>query len=105
MLLKVMGNEVRTAKDGLHAVNVAIEFRPDVILLDIGMPKLNGYETCRRMRHEAWAENAVFIALTGWGQEDDRRQSKEAGFHHHLVKPVDLTVLNNLLTGLQTTKT
>ena len=102
MLLTVMGNEVRTANDGLQAVNVATEFRPDVILLDIGMPKLNGYEACRRIRQEPWAENTVLIALTGWGQEDDRRQSRDSGFHHHLVKPVDPAALNKLLIGLQT---
>ena len=101
MLLSFLGHEVRTANDGLQAVNMATEFRPDVILLDIGMPKLNGYEACRRIRQEPWAEHTVLIALTGWGQEDDRRQSKDAGFDHHLVKPVDPAALNKLLTGLQ----
>ena len=77
--------------------------RPDVILLDIGMPKLNGYETCRRIREQPWGKNALLVALTGWGQDEDKRRSREAGFDHHMVKPVDPSALEKLLAGLQPT--
>ena len=99
MLLRLMGNEVRTAHDGLEAVEVAETFRPDVVLLDIGLPELNGYEVARRIREQPWGRDVVLVALTGWGQEEDRRRSQEAGFDHHLVKPVDLAALEKLLAG------
>lgn len=99
-LLTFMGHEVRTAADGEAAVELAGAFRPDVILLDIGMPKLNGHDACRRIREEPWGEQAVLIALTGWGQDDVRRRSLEAGFDHHLVKPVDFAALMQLLASL-----
>lgn len=70
---------------------------PTDIILDIGLPKLNGYEACRRIREQPWSKGTVIIALTGWGQEEDRRRSQEAGFDHHLVKPVELTALTALL--------
>jgi PAS domain S-box-containing protein len=97
MMLKLMGNDIQTAHDGLAAAEAAEQFRPDVILLDIGLPKLNGYEACRRIRDQSWSEETVIVALTGWGQEEDRRQSKEAGFDHHLVKPVDVDALQLIL--------
>ena len=100
LLLTLEGNETRTAHDGLEALDVAAAFRPDVMLLDIGMPKLNGYDVCRRIRQQAWGKNIVVIALTGWGQEGDRRKSHAAGFDFHLIKPVDLDVLNKLLAGV-----
>ena len=96
-LLQILGNDVCMANDGLEAVHAAGELKPDVILLDIGMPKLNGYEACRRIREQSWSGKTVLIALTGWGQDEDRRRSSEAGFDHHLVKPVDLTALQKLL--------
>ena len=99
MMLKLMGNETHTAHDGLAAVAAAEEFRPDVILLDIGLPKLNGYDACRRIREQPWSKGTVIVALTGWGQEEDRRRSQEAGFDHHLVKPVDVNDLSKLLAG------
>ena len=101
MLLKIMGNEVHTANDGLQAVEMADVFQPQVILLDIGMPKLNGYEACRRIRERPWGKKVILIALTGWGQDDDRRRSLEAGFDHHLVKPVDPATLRKLLSAEQ----
>jgi PAS domain S-box-containing protein len=101
MMLKIMGNEVRTANNGLQAVELATAFQPNVILLDIGMPKLNGYEACRRIRDQPWAEKVVLIAVTGWGQSEDRRRSEEAGFNHHMVKPVDAAALEMLLAGAQ----
>jgi PAS domain S-box-containing protein len=97
MMLKLMGNETRTGHDGLAAVVAAEEFRPDLILLDIGLPKLNGYDACRRIREQPWSKGMVIVALTGWGQEEDRRRSKEARFDHHLVKPVEAAELNRLL--------
>ena len=96
-LLSILGNETQTAHDGLEALEVAQAFRPDVTLLDIGMPKLNGFETCRRIRQQAWGESMVLYALTGWGQEEDQQRSLAAGFNAHLVKPVVLADLEALL--------
>src|SRR5581483_629934 len=100
MLLRLMGNDVRTAHDGEEAVARADEFRPDVVLLDIGLPKLNGYEAARRLRDRPWGRRAVLIATTGWGQDQDRHRSRDAGFDHHLVKPVDPADLLRLLAPL-----
>ena len=97
MLLRLTGNETSVAYDGEEAVEAAARQRPDVILLDIGLPKLNGFDACRRIRENRWAKNVLIIALTGWGQEEDRRKSAEAGFDGHLVKPVDHAELMRLL--------
>ncbi len=97
LLLKLTGHQVQTAHDGQAALAMAEEFRPEVILLDIGMPVLNGYDTCRALREKPWGKDVLIIALTGWGQEDDRRKSTDAGFDGHLVKPVDHTELMRLL--------
>ena len=97
MLLKNVGNDVRTAHDGQEAIEQAQDYRPHVLLLDLGMPKLNGYEVCRRVREQAWGTSMEIIALTGWGQAEDRQRTKEAGFDHHLVKPVDVARLKELL--------
>ena len=99
MLLRLTGNETQTAYDGLEAVEAAAVFRPDVMLLDISLPKLNGYDACRRIRQQPWGKNMVLVALTGWGQEEDRRQSKDAGFDEHMVKPLDLAALMKLLAS------
>ncbi|MBC7843391.1 MAG: PAS domain-containing protein [Gemmatimonadaceae bacterium] len=98
-LLTFLGHEVRTANDGLEAVDVTAAFRPDVILLDIGMPKLNGYDACRRIREQPWGETAFVVAATGWGQDEDKRRSDDAGFDTHLVKPVQPAVLERLLAS------
>jgi CheY-like chemotaxis protein len=98
MFLRFQGNQVRTAYDGLEAVSVASAFRPDVVLLDIGLPKLNGYEVARRIRAQEDGSRAVLIAVTGWGQEEDRRRSQEAGFDHHITKPIEFEVLQRLLS-------
>jgi len=103
MMLKIMGNDTCTAYDGQAGVDVAEEFRPDVILLDIGLPKLNGHEACRRIREQPWSKGVVLIAVTGWGQDEDIRRSHDAGFDHHLVKPVDPQALMKLLAGLPAT--
>jgi len=100
MLLKLTGHDTQTAHDGLDAVEAARTYQPHVVLLDIGLPRMNGYDVCRTIRAESWSEGMVFIALTGWGQDDDKSRSREAGFHFHLVKPVDPTDLEKLLAGL-----
>jgi PAS domain S-box-containing protein len=97
LLLKVMGNEVRTAHDGQHAIDAAKDFRPEVILLDIGLPGMNGYEVARQMKRLPELKDAMLVAQTGWGQEEDRQRSAEAGFDAHLVKPVDQVALQGLL--------
>jgi CheY-like chemotaxis protein len=100
MMLETMGHDVRTAYDGLEAVQNAATFQPNIILLDIGLPRMNGYEVARRIRDEPWGGNVALVALTGWGQDADKRQSLEAGFDHHLTKPVDLVALEKLLALL-----
>lgn len=98
MMLKLLGNDVQTAHDGIDAVAAAERWQPDVILMDIGMPKLNGFEATRQIREQPWGKRIVIIALTGWGQDDDRAQSRSAGCDGHLVKPVNISDLRQLLT-------
>jgi CheY-like chemotaxis protein len=100
ILLRLMGNVTHTANDGLEAVEAVTEFRPDVVLLDIGLPKLDGYEACRRIRQQPGGTDMVMVAVTGWGQDEDRLRSSEAGFDHHLVKPVDQQTLAGLLASV-----
>jgi CheY-like chemotaxis protein len=97
LLLQLAGHETHTAHDGLEAVQAAGAIRPDVVLLDIGLPKISGYEAARRIREEPWGKDLILIALTGWGQEEDKRRATEAGFNRHLTKPVDPTVLEKVL--------
>jgi PAS domain S-box-containing protein len=99
-ILELLGHETRVAFDGVEALEAAEAFEPDVAILDIGMPGLNGYDVCRRMRERPWASATSFIALTGWGQEQDKRRASEAGFAFHLVKPVDSGELDRLLAGM-----
>jgi len=99
-VLKLHGNEMHTAYDGLEALEAAQEFRPDIVLLDIGLPKLNGYEVARKIRAQAWGEGMTLIALTGWGQDEDRQKSRDFGFNGHLVKPVDFVALTKMLADL-----
>lgn len=84
------------AHDGLEALNVAANYRPDLIFLDIGMPVLNGYETAQRIREQAWGNGVTLVALTGRGQDEDRRKSADAGFDSHMVKPIDMAALKKL---------
>jgi PAS domain S-box-containing protein len=100
MLLEIAGNEIFLAHDGVSAVEAVEKHRPEVVLLDIGLPRLSGLEVCRRVREQPWGDGVVVIALTGWGQEEDRRKSLEAGFDGHLVKPVDYEALQQLLGSL-----
>jgi CheY-like chemotaxis protein len=98
-LLRLWGHPVEIAHDGISALQTARAGRPEVVLLDIGLPGMDGYEVARRLRATAGLERVRLIALTGYGQEADRRRSSLAGFDHHLVKPVDLDHLRGLLTG------
>jgi PAS domain S-box-containing protein len=100
MVLNLMGNETRTAQDGLEAVSTAAAFQPHLVLLDIGMPKLNGYDACRRIREQPWGKNAIIVACTGWGHHEDERKSKESGFNFHMVKPVEPAALEKLLASV-----
>jgi CheY-like chemotaxis protein/two-component sensor histidine kinase len=100
MLLRTTGNDIRTAYDGLEAVQVASEFRPDVVLLDIGLPKIDGHEVAQRIRKEPWGRPMCLIAVTGWSDETDRARSRAAGFDHHLVKPLDTGHLAQLLASV-----
>jgi PAS domain S-box-containing protein len=100
LLLEITNNETYMAHDGVSALEAIEQHRPEVVLLDIGLPKLDGHEVCRRVREQPWGKSIVIIALTGWGQEDDRRKSHEAGFNGHLVKPVDYDQLLALLSDL-----
>jgi len=102
MLLELQGHEVRTAYDGDEAVRVAREFRPDIVLLDIAMPKKNGYEAARQIVAERGEDRPVLIAITGWGHEENRMRTKEAGFDYHLVKPVEPDALIRMLHDLET---
>jgi CheY-like chemotaxis protein len=100
MMLSIMGHETRTAHDGETAVDTAEQFLPEVVLLDIGLPKLNGYEVAQRIRDHAWGRAMFLIAVTGWGQEEDRQRSSEVGLNVHMVKPVEPAALEKLLAGL-----
>jgi CheY-like chemotaxis protein len=96
-LLRAAGHDVNTAYDGRSAIRMAEELLPDVVLLDIGMPEVSGYDVARAIRREAWGRGMRLIALTGWGQAEHRRRSLEVGFDEHLVKPVELDVLEDVL--------
>jgi CheY-like chemotaxis protein len=95
-LLKLLGHDIRTAYDGPSAIAEAPAFQPEYILLDIGLPGMDGYEVAKRLREEGF-QNTVIIAITGYGQGADRRRSREAGFDYHLVKPLDLDALITLI--------
>jgi PAS domain S-box-containing protein len=100
MLLELEGFDVEVAYDGEQALERAASFLPDVMLCDLGMPRMNGYEVARRLRAQPWGAHLTLIAQTGWGHESDRRRTREAGFDHHMVKPVDPNALCELLHGL-----
>ena len=101
MLLDIAGHATHVAHDGLAAIEAAEAFRPQVVLLDIGLPKLSGHDAARRIRQQPWGRDMLLVALTGWGQDDDRRKSMETGFDHHLVKPIDLESLNAVLADVR----
>jgi CheY-like chemotaxis protein len=103
-LLNLTGHETYVARDGVEAIRAAERLLPDVVLLDIGLPALDGYEVCRRIREQPWGRDLVLVAVTGWGQEEDRQKSREAGFDRHLIKPVDDQVIMSLLASLPAVK-
>lgn len=100
LLLKLTGNDVHTRYNGQTGVEAAERLRPQVVILDIGMPGMNGYQACRWIREQPWGKTITLIALSGYGQSTDERQSLEAGFDAHLVKPVDMAVLSELLASV-----
>ncbi|MGV3636746.1 MAG: PAS domain S-box protein, partial [Flavobacteriales bacterium] len=102
MILRKQGHEVRTAHDGLEGVRLVEEFRPDVVFMDIGMPRMNGYEACVAIRNGPQGEDLYMVALSGWGQEEDRKKSEEAGFDQHVVKPIDRRTLDRLMSEART---
>jgi len=99
MLLELEGYQTLQAHDGVEAIEAAEHFRPDAVLLDVGLPRMNGYEVCRCIREQEWGKDVILVALTGWGQEADRRRSEEAGFDAHMVKPPDQETLKKLLAA------
>ncbi len=100
--IRLLGHDIRVAFDGSEAVVMAAEFKPDIVLMDIGLPKRNGYDVAREMRSKPWGEKMTLVAVTGWGRDADRRQSQEAGFDQHLTKPVEPGVLEALLDSCST---
>jgi len=98
-LLQLGGHEIYKAMDGVQALEAATRVRPDLVLLDIGMPGMDGYEVARRIRSLPWGRSATLVALTGWGQESDRKRSRDAGFDTHCIKPLDPQRLSMLLAG------
>jgi CheY-like chemotaxis protein len=104
MLLRLQGHEVRVAYSGVAALEMTKTYRPDVVFLDIGMPGMDGYEVARRLRQQPGLEEVVLAALTGWGQQEDRRRTAEAGFNHHLVKPPEPQTLEGLLADMKSSK-
>jgi CheY-like chemotaxis protein len=100
-LLRLMGHEAHISYDGQEALHAAARLRPEVLLLDIGLPRLNGYDVARQIRQQPWGNRVTLIALTGWGQAEDKRRAREAGFDHHMTKPVDVAALENLLPRIR----
>jgi CheY-like chemotaxis protein len=103
LLLRLQGHLVESAHDGRHALEAAEQFRPDVILLDLGMPGMSGYEVCQEIRKQPWGGKMLLLAQTGWGQDQDRQRTKDAGFDGHLTKPIDHARLEEILTNLSYT--
>lgn len=102
-VVKMLGNTVATAEDGQQAIEVAEKFQPEIILMDLGMPKMNGYEAARHIRQQDWGKEILLIALTGWGQQEDRDRTKDAGFDHHLVKPAEPSELQRIISQHKST--
>jgi CheY-like chemotaxis protein len=99
ILIEELGGSARTAHDAMHGLETIKEFKPDIVLLDIGMPGMDGYEACRRIRRDRSIRNVVLVAVTGWGQVQDKQRALDAGFDAHLTKPVDIEMLESLLAG------
>lgn len=101
LLLEALGHEARIAHNGVQALGIAVEFQPDAMIIDIGMPGLDGHDLARRIRAEDWGKELLLIAASGWGQDEDKQKSLEAGFNMHLVKPVELQTLEGLLATIK----
>lgn len=99
LMLRFRGHDTRVVYDGFSALRVGADFRPDVALIDIGMPEIDGCETAERLRATDWGQHVLLIAVTGWSQDEVRARTRAAGFHHHLVKPVAAAVLGELLAA------
>jgi DNA-binding response OmpR family regulator len=100
ILLQMSGAEVRTVNGGAQAVEVASTFRPNIVFLDIGMPRLNGLDTARQIRKQSWGSDMFLVALSGWGTEEDKRHAAKAGFDEHLTKPANPLEIENLVSDL-----
>lgn len=100
LLFEALGHETKIAHNGVQALGIAHEFQPDAMVIDIGMPGLDGHDLARRIRTEPWGKEVLLIAASGWGQEEDKEKSREAGFNLHLVKPVELEMLKGLLATI-----
>jgi CheY-like chemotaxis protein/anti-sigma regulatory factor (Ser/Thr protein kinase) len=101
IVVRTLGHEVRTAGDGVEAIAAAAEFRPHVVLMDLGMPRMTGYEAAQHIRGQAWGKSMLLVALTGWGLDEDKQRTKDAGFDQHLVKPADPATLRKLLSEVR----
>ncbi len=99
-MMELIGHEPRVATDGPSGIAIAREFNPHLVMLDIGLPGMNGYDICMLMRQEPSLKHTRFVAQTGWGQAEHRKRSKEAGFDHHLVKPVQLEQIQEIMTAM-----
>ncbi len=99
MFLRLAGQEVRVAYDGVTALRISQVFRPQVVFLDLGMPDMDGYDVARQLRKNPELKRAILVALTGWGREEDRHRSRQAGFDYHLVKPAEPAALEQVLQG------
>ena len=99
MIEELLGHETRIAHDGVSAIALARNYRPEIVLLDIGIPGMNGYEICKAMKADPLFGNTIFIAQTGWGQDEHKKRSREAGFHYHLVKPVNINDLQEIVSN------
>ena len=100
MLLQLLGHELMSCYDGPSTLAAAATFRPQIVILDLGLPKMSGYEVATRLREMPELQSTWLVALSGWGREEDRRRAKEAGFDHHLLKPTELSVLEQLIASL-----
>ena len=100
LLTAISGGEVQTASSGVEALKLGAQLRPNIVLLDLGMPGMDGYEVARRMRGESWGKDVLLVALTGWGQDQHRRRSSAAGFDRHMTKPADPEALRAVLSGV-----
>jgi CheY-like chemotaxis protein len=101
LILRAMGHDVRVAHDGAEALEIAAAFQPDAALVDLGMPNMNGYSLARRLREWRWTRDALLVAVTGWGGDKERERAKDAGFDHHLLKPVQPERIAELLATVR----